>query len=367
MKKDYLFITMACVVLSPIGNAFASDESLDAALKRIAQLEQENQLLKQENKQLHKVHSVSNAPRKNMNNYAAVPQIDTNSRIIKGDEKIVSSSRGFEGFYIGANGGYGGGELNSSQKVLINMTGYDQIMSVPNYDYLAGGGTGTSRIGGAVAGVQVGYNYYTWRNIILSGEADINWSDVSSTRYSSGQNFQTNVMATNYNYGPLSDLAANRIGLRWFGTVRARLGYEYGSLMPYITGGFAYAAIQSQSYDTNVNSSQHVDSMNTNLSLVGQNTYGDQGYIRTGWAAGAGLEYKVLNNWSLKSEYIFTSFGSFSDNQTISGNFINTNNYSRTLGYQGNSYGTLNIHQVRFGVNYHLDLAQAQSVIKAAY
>ena len=163
MKNIYRNISIACAILYPIGAALASEETLDDAKKRIAQLEQEVLILKKENKQLHKVHPVSSAPRKNTNNSAAVLQTDTNSRIIKGDEKIVSSGRGFEGFYIGANAGYGGGELDNNYTVLYGTAGYDQNSGSAINAAQAGNGSTTSRMGGALAGIQAGYNSF-WRS-----------------------------------------------------------------------------------------------------------------------------------------------------------------------------------------------------------
>ena len=41
-------------------------------------------------------------------------------------------------------------------------------------------------MGGALAGIQAGYNYALWKKLIVSGETDLQWSDVSTTGYSTG-------------------------------------------------------------------------------------------------------------------------------------------------------------------------------------
>lgn len=61
--------------------------------------------------------------------------------------------------------------------------------------------------------------------------------------------------------------------LKYLGTVRGRLGYATGSLLPYVTGGLAV--------------------MN------------DDGSARAGWTLGAGLEYALTRNISIKGEYLY--------------------------------------------------------------
>ena len=82
----------------------------------------------------------------------------------------------------------------------------------------------------------------------------------------------------------------------FFGTVRGRLGYAFGSALIYATGGFAYANV-----DTTVNFSNGFNVLNSNQ-------------LETGWVAGGGVEYLFAPCWSAKVEYQFIDLG----NQTIS-------------------------------------------------
>ena len=58
-------------------------------------------------------------------------------------------------------------------------------------------------------------------------------------------------------------------------------------LMPYITGGAAFGDVKASS------------------------PFGDASKTMIGWTAGAGLEYAMWSNWSVKAEYLYVDLGSF--------------------------------------------------------
>src|SRR5882724_702369 len=62
-------------------------------------------------------------------------------------------------------------------------------------------------------------------------------------------------------------------------------------------------------------------------------------FYRTGWTAGAGVEWMFLPHWSVKGEYLYRSFSS----ETIFSGVIPG----------GLATGTLNINSGQVGVNYH--------------
>jgi outer membrane immunogenic protein len=85
-----------------------------------------------------------------------------------------------------------------------------------------------------------------------------------------------------------------------FGTLRGRLGYAWNNVLLYGTGGLAYASIQSTLNGGSV----------TNW--------------RTGWTAGAGVEYGFARNWSAKLEWIYANFSSFQWTNDANANFTCT-------------------------------------------
>jgi outer membrane immunogenic protein len=102
------------------------------------------------------------------------------------------------GFYIGANAGYGWGNVNANG-----------FANVGDLDGFVGGG-------------QIGYNYQIGQ-FVLGAEADLQGADLSS-----GNNLGLVGVKTEY-----------------FGTVRARVGVAFDRFMPYITGGWAYGNVKT--------------------------------------------------------------------------------------------------------------------------
>jgi outer membrane immunogenic protein len=72
--------------------------------------------------------------------------------------------------------------------------------------------------------------------------------------------------------------------------VRGRIGYAgWGNLMPYITGGAAFAKME-----------------------VDAGAAGSDNDTKVGWTLGAGLEYAMFSNWSVKIEYLYADLGTYS-------------------------------------------------------
>ena len=83
------------------------------------------------------------------------------------------------------------------------------------------------------------------------------------------------------------------------GSVRARAGYAFGRLLPYVTGGVAFGSFNS-------------DAQLFGVDLDGATSFAASGAnsaTRVGWTLGAGLEYAINNHWSLRAEYRYTDFG----------------------------------------------------------
>ncbi|ETI64820.1 membrane protein [Sphingobium sp. C100] len=80
----------------------------------------------------------------------------------------------------------------------------------------------------------------------------------------------------------------------WNGNLRARLGYTTpGGVMPYITGGLAYAKVKNNFTTSN-----------------GANSFTDQNRSEDGWGytMGGGVEAKVSDNFSIGARYLWTRY-----------------------------------------------------------
>lgn len=122
-------------------------------------------------------------------------------------------------------------------------------------------------INGVLGGVQAGYNY-DFGGFVLGVEGDFQFSDIK---------FSETVGAT-----------TDTFSVDRFGTVRARAGLPVDRFLPYVTGGVAIAngKIHSQGgvpFEANQTS--------------------------VGWTLGAGVEYAVTNNVTVKAEYLYADFG----------------------------------------------------------
>ena len=71
----------------------------------------------------------------------------------------------------------------------------------------------------------------------------------------------------------------------YVGTVRGRIGYAFGTWLPYVTGGLAWGHTH---VNVNDGSGQRISAPDD---------------TRPGWTAGAGVEFAVSGNWSAKLEY----------------------------------------------------------------
>jgi len=82
-----------------------------------------------------------------------------------------------------------------------------------------------------------------------------------------------------------------------FGTLRGRLGFTPADrFLIYATGGLAYGYVSSSS----------------NVFLDGANFPGSSSGFQAGWTVGAGSEYALTNNCSIKLEYLYMDLGSTS-------------------------------------------------------
>jgi outer membrane immunogenic protein len=245
------------------------------------------------------------------------------------------------GFYVGANAGYGW----KDPTVAFN----------PNDATAAGftcggffGGTcppATSfNIHGALGGLQVGYNWQFDRQWLLGFETDFDWSRIQGAGTSNF--FLTPALAApgNANFQAIQDI-------KWFGTVRARLGFLLtNNFLVYATGGFAYGRVdENVTLNASPGAASAPGPFTFTCAPAGSNCFlGNSSRAATGWTAGAGLEYVLWGNVSVKAEYLYTDLGSNSVNvvaQKISVAGTNPSSFTAT-------YSALNFNEIRAGLNY---------------
>ena len=193
---------------------------------------------------------------------------------------VVADTFSWTGGYIGLNAGYAGGKFKYN-------------------DYA--GNSAKDNASGFLGGVQAGYNWQ-FDQAIVGIETDFQGGNLKSDAEVSF-NGQT---------------AGAEAKVNWFGTTRVRLGYTpVDRFMVYATGGVAYGKVKASAFD-------------------GVNSY-SQSDTKVGYTVGAGAEYALTNNVTLKSEYLYTDLGKLKLDDV-----------------NGNRFGEVKapFHTVRVGVNY---------------
>ena len=180
---------------------------------------------------------------------------------------------------------------------VYNWTGF--------YLGLMGGGAwedaNSPRMQGGFVGGTAGYNWQTG-NVVFGVEADGAWADVSAS-----------ASATVPGFGVVTATSKTDA----LGTVRGRIGYAVNSVLLYGTGGYAW--------------------IDNKLSLSALGVSISDSKFHSGWTVGAGVEAFIAPQWSIKGEYLYRSLGG----ETYFSGALPT--------------GTLNLHTVQFGVNYHFN------------
>ncbi|WP_158285674.1 outer membrane protein [Pseudohoeflea suaedae] len=160
----------------------------------------------------------------------------------------VATAYDWSGAYVGFVAGYLRGESDHTD-TFLNTTG--------PYD-----------IEGAMVGGTVGYNWQ-WGSVTYGVEGDFSLADIAGNTEINCSSCFTNIDN--------------------FGTLRARLGYAYDRVMPYATGGLAFAEMEGGQAGIKVGSRDWV----------------------AGWTVGAGIEMALSDKISAKLEGLYVDLDDF--------------------------------------------------------
>ncbi len=208
----------------------------------------------------------------------------------------------WNGFYVGINGGYG-------------MSSMDTVGRGPN---LANSGFANwldfDDVDGFLIGGQIGVNWQLSNGFVIGAELDADYFNAKQT------NRATIAVA-----GPpqFTGTASLEFKQTWLATARLRAGFAMDSLLLYATGGLAGAG-------TKITGSYNL------TTPVASGSTSETG-TDFGWTIGAGAEYMVTDNFSLRGEYLYVDLGSdvldFGSGDELEADY--------------------SMHIVRAGVNYH--------------
>src|SRR5271157_108849 len=184
------------------------------------------------------------------------------------------------GFYIGLNAG--GIFTSGSRSISFSNPAVDAFLGADEPGGLGSGQTGF------IGGGQAGYNWQTGA-FVLGIVTDFDGTSLSGTKNFTSAPFAGSGVPT----GLLGDtLYVNaKADLDWLGTTRAKVGFVAtpdNRLMIYGTGGVAYAGGSS--------------SFSVYDATQGAFWSGNPGSSKVGWTVGAGAEYAITNNITIKGE-----------------------------------------------------------------
>jgi outer membrane immunogenic protein len=145
---------------------------------------------------------------------------------------------------------------------------------------------------GVMGGIQAGYNMQS--GMFVAGvEVDVSWMDAKGDHtYSAPDRFL-------FEPTPLRGTITNtvfRSELEWLATFRARAGVAFDRALVFVTGGPAVGEVNNR-FSINIPAMPYYSPV------------WDKGETEWGWTVGAGMEYAVTNNVSIKAEYLYYDLG----------------------------------------------------------
>jgi outer membrane immunogenic protein len=186
------------------------------------------------------------------------------------------------GFYLGAFGGYTHGQVEPR----LTLGGaFDQIAVLR--DALEERGSKDFDFDGGAAGGLIGYNYQFGNCVVgLETAGAYLWA----RKFTDAGAF---VLAPGV---PPLDIRTS-FKTHYLLTVAPRIGYSFGRVLPYVTGGLAVGDLDfSQSIR---------DLADPNSRLTGTTSQNN-----AGWMVGAGVQYAMTDHWSARLQYQYVDLGS---------------------------------------------------------
>ena len=235
------------------------------------------------------------------------------------DVPVVAPAPVWTGLYAGFHLGAAWTDVGIQQSTFYYGGG--QLAQVPVNNLVSATGFG---------GGQFGYNWQFpgGSNLLLGFELDIDGIGGNNERSATAVIYKGQAIQNVLGVG----LAQNG---GFAGDFTGRLGYAWGNWLLYAKGGFAWFSPELQARATIWGP--------TGVATLGNNYGGDL----TGWTVGAGIEWLLNPNWSVKAEYLYYDFG-VNNTNWLANTAIGADNSWRWSG------SDLTVNTIKLGLNYHL-------------
>jgi outer membrane immunogenic protein len=202
------------------------------------------------------------------------------------------------------------------------------------------------------ASAVLGYNYQ-YNSIVVGIEADFSYLGRNpDASFAAGAPVVIGVNPIPISIGGGDYITSNALiegegnsEARWLATVRGRFGFAFDRALVYATGGLAFGRVKSSATIAVSDSFLGVPTVDAVWS-------GSYSKTRVGWALGAGFQYAISENWSLKAEYLHYDLGkhSYTLNSVNPDNVLpyDSGDYAMTVRARARTSGDI----VRVGLNY---------------
>ncbi len=187
------------------------------------------------------------------------------------------------------NGGYAGVVVGYSSGS-ADVTYDDPFLSPLNFSMAPSGWLG---------GVTAGYNMATGNGVVIGIEGDLSLANITDTVVDTADPAETITSTTD-----------------WAGSMRGRIGFDAGEVMPYLTAGIAFAHATASYTDGGG---------------------GSESATLVGYTVGGGLEVAVTDSVTVKGEYLYTA--------------LNPHTWYASTAFANTSAPTS--HTIKGGVNFH--------------
>jgi len=212
---------------------------------------------------------------------------------------LPASPYNWTGFYLGVNAG--ANWARSDATTSASNTGAPGFAGPyffgTDVSIIDGIGSGSMTGSGFTGGAQAGYNWQ-FNSMVVGLEADFGAFHVNASRTATG--------AVLGGSGATPTITSS-VDADWLFTARGRLGWAFGNLLPYVTGGVAV---------THLSATNSYSEVGGGLG-VATGTWSES-KTKAGWVVGGGLEWAFTQQWSVRAEYLHVRFGSIDASGVVS-------------------------------------------------
>ena len=239
-----------------------------------------------------------------------------------------AQAAGWNGAFAGVSVGGIAGTADAHTSTVYSPTGY---FATTSPGAIAPVGEQKLKPGGAVAGIDVGYNFQN-NHLVFGVIADV--SDVSASHDKVGSAVYPCCTSTSFTVRQTARISSLM-------TARGRLGYSFGgpkddANMIYLSAGYAGGRVAyREAFTDNFASATEGASAKKMLG---------------GWTAGVGAEVRLSEHWTMRPEYLYADLGSISVSDTT------LKAYTPPIAFPTNTFShsaDVTMSVARIGLDYH--------------